>query len=254
MNPRFLSRICTLAVSLAVCCVCTPAHAGPGGEIASAAFRTPVGRVVMAALVILLSPYLIYVAIKEAKAVKLTLRDLQSLAAKHPEFDWLTLKERVSEAFHRVHAAWRKEDMSEASQWMTDWYWQNQQMVFLEQWERDGLVNHCRVRSIKKIRPLFVRYRTVDGVLDGSRLVVSITADMEDYLAERLGGKVVQGKPGYVSVERVWTFLLDKGRWRVSNIESGAVSLAYAKLLNEVPQALIDAARPAAPASRAAPR
>ncbi len=211
-----------------------PALAAPGGKIASGLFRSTPGKIFLTLLVLIFLPLILYVQITESIAVRRTLRDLRQLAGTHDAFDWLQLKERVTESFHRVHAAWRKEDMYEASQWMTDWYWQNQQLAYLDQWERDGLVNHCRVKKINNIRPLFVRYRNNQGDLEGSRLVVSITAEMEDYLAERQSGKVVQGKPGYTDVEAVWTLVFEHGRWLVANIEEGSLSLQYAKLVNEL--------------------
>lgn len=225
-------------VAVAVCWMMLPdpAFAGPGGKIASAAFRTPWGRVVLGFLVVLFLPLFLYVWIKEAIAVRRSLRDLQRLAQVDERFDWLALKDRITDAFHRVHAAWSREDMREAAEWMTGWYWQNQQLVHLARWERDGLVNHCRVKSIKGIKPLFVRYRGRAGSLDGSRIVVAIDASMEDYLAERETGKVVEGKKGYAVVGTVWTFLHEGGRWLVANIEEGGMSLQYAKLQNELPE------------------
>ena len=40
-------------------------------------------------------------------------------------FDWMSLKVRIKNVFLRVHSAWKKEDMKLASEWMTNWYWQN---------------------------------------------------------------------------------------------------------------------------------
>jgi hypothetical protein len=80
-----------------------------------------------------------------------------------------------------------------------------------------------------------VRYRNNQGDLDGSRIVVAITADMEDYLAERATGKAVEGKKGFTEAESLWTFVFERGRWLVANIEESSLSLQYAKLVNEVP-------------------
>src|SRR5689334_6525190 len=55
------------------------ALAGPGGQIVSAAFRTPLGRVLLAILVVLLSPWIIYCYVREQIAVRRSLRDLQVL-------------------------------------------------------------------------------------------------------------------------------------------------------------------------------
>jgi len=231
-----LFLLLVVAVVAAACMLVfqDPAFAAPGGKIASAMFRTVPGKIVLALLVIIFLPLIVYVQITEAIAMRRTLRDLRQLAATDDTFDWLRLKERVTESFNRVHAAWRKEDMHEASAWMTDWYWQNQQLAHLDRWEEEGLVNHCRVKRIRNIRPLFVQYRTENGTPEGSRLVVAIAADMEDYLAERATGKVVEGKKGYTEVEAMWTFTFERGRWLVANIEEGSLSLQYAKLVNEI--------------------
>lgn len=221
------------------------AFAAPGGKIAvkmfSGLFKGVFGKILLAIVIIVclpLIPYIIYVYLKESLASRRTFKDLQRLSQVSDKFDWLQVKERVTECFHKVHSAWRKEDMQEAAGWMTNWYWQNQQLAYLDQWEKDGLVNHCRVKSIVNIKPLFLRYRNNGGVFDGSRLVVSITANMEDYLVERNTGNIVQGEKGYNNVEAIWTFIIEDGNWIVANIEESHMALAYAKLANEVPAIL----------------
>jgi len=224
---------------VAVVLICPDsALAAPGGKIVSGLFKTTWGKVLLAVLCVVLSPVIAYVMIKEKMAEKRTLKQLREIAKIDPQFDWLAIRDRVVDCFHRVHAAWRAEDMSEASDWMTSWYWQNQQLASLNQWERDGLINHCRVKGITNIRPLFLQYKkNPDGTTDGSRVVISITANMEDYLAERTTGKVVEGKPGYESTEHVWTFLLQNGKWVVGNIEEGTMSLTYAGMKLEADEA-----------------
>jgi len=223
-----------------------PALAGPGGKIASAFAKTFWGKVVLGVLTIVLLPLIIYVVVREHLAGRRALRDLARLRALDPAFDWLILKDRVTECFHRVHAAWRKEDMAQASDWMTEWYWQNQQLAHLNRWAEQGLVNRCTVKSVGRIRPLFLACRNTDGDFSGSRLVVSITARMEDYLEDRASGKVVEGKKGYQATETVWTFALHRGLWRVATIEDDSVSLMYARMVNEVPEMLPEVTRASA--------
>ncbi|MCW3060991.1 MAG: lipoprotein [Capsulimonas sp.] len=238
MSKRTLYFLFTAALIVGVLLLFPdPAMAAPGGRIASAIFRTVPGKILLVVLTIIFLPLIISVMVQEARAEKSTRKALESLARQHPEMDWFAVKNRVTEVFTRVHAAWRKEDMQEASDWMTHWYWQNQQIAHLEQWERDGLINHCRVKSLKKIRPLYLKYKNEDGTANGTRIVVGIDANMEDYLAERVSGKVVQGKPGYDDVESVWTLVLENGRWLVENIEDGALTLQYAKIMNELSKA-----------------
>jgi hypothetical protein len=74
--------------------------------------------------------------------------------------------------------------------------------------------------------------------MSGSRVVVGVSANMEDYLEERASGKLVEGKKGYQDVESVWSFELQNGAWRVANIEEGSLTLAYAQLANELPAVL----------------
>jgi hypothetical protein len=236
-KPFFWIALLLVLVVILLCPA--SALAAPGGKIVTGLFKTPLGKVLLAILAVVLSPLIAYVMIKEHIAQKRTLKLLRQIAPTNPVFDWMTLRDRITDCYHRVHAAWRAEDMSEASEWMTSWYWQNQQLAYLNQWERDGLVNHCRVKGISKIRPLFLSYRSAeDGAADGSRLVVSISAKMEDYLAQRATGKIVEGKKGYADTEHVWTFVLQKGKWLVANIEEGSMSLSYARLPVEVPQGL----------------
>ena len=129
---------------------------------------------------------------------------------------------------------------------MTDWYWQNQQLAHLDRWAEQGLVNRCTVKGVGRIRPLFLACRDNDGDFSGSRLVVSITAKMEDYLEDRASGKVVEGKKGYGSTETVWTFVLSGGLWRVATIEEDSVSLMYARMENELPVLLPEVRRASA--------
>jgi hypothetical protein len=238
MKKRFFWFILILLVAIFVLGP-EPAMAAPGGKIVSGMFKSTLGKILLGILTVVLLPLIVYVMVKERLAEKKTLALLRKLAAVDPAFDWLTLKDRVTDCYHRVHAAWRAEQMGEAEEWMTSWYWQNQQLAYLNQWERDGLINHCRVKSVGKIRPLFVKYQPGEnGAGDGSRLVVSITASMEDYLAERASGKIVEGKKGYADTEHVWTFVRQNGKWVVALIEEGSMSLSYARLPAEVPDVL----------------
>ncbi|MCY1019271.1 TIM44-like domain-containing protein [Pyxidicoccus sp. MSG2] len=221
------------------------ALAGPGGQIVSAAFRSTFGRIVLITLTLLLLPLVLYVAVKEWLAERRTRTALKTLASTRAEFDWLTLNDRVLECFHRVHSAWKRESLKEASDWMTDWYWQNQQLVYLDRWEQEGLVNRCTVNEVKRVRPLTLACRNEDGEGGGSRLVVAITAEMEDYLESLITGHLVEGKKGFTEATTVWTFVLRDGRWLVNNIEQDHMMLTYARVGNEL-EALLPADNPVA--------
>ncbi|MGB2247031.1 MAG: Tim44 domain-containing protein [Alcanivorax sediminis] len=214
---------------------CEPALAGPGGTIAKAAFETFWGRVALGALTIIFLPLILMVLVREKLAERRTRKDLRFMTERDPRFDWLTIQQRAKDCFHRVHSGWEKEDLTPVSDWMTTWYWQNQQQVFLDKWKREGLVNVCNVKRMGKIRPLLFVHRNLGHEHEGSLLVISMTAHMQDYLAKRVGGQVVEGSKRYKEVETVWSFTMDGGDWKVSDIEEGGVSLAYAKLIGELP-------------------
>lgn len=227
-----------VAIMALACLVAPAALAGPGGSIAGAVASSPWGKIAMAALAVLFAPFIAYACLKERLAERRCLRDLARLSTAAPAFRWMELKDRIHDCFQRVHAAWRREDMAEAQQWMTDWYWQNQQVAHLDRWQSRGLVNSCDVREVERVRPLFVALREDDAGFSGSRVVVSIQACMEDFLAERATGRIVEGSRGYRSVTTIWTLVLRDGRWVVGNIEPAASSLDYARLRNEVPSPL----------------
>lgn len=229
MNNKLLLCV-VLAVAVGALCFAEPAFAGPGGKIARAVFESFWGKVLLLILTIVFAPLIIMMVIKEKLAERRSLADLRYMAKLAPEFEWLMLRQRISDCFHRVHAAWRKEDVSEAAQWMSTWYWQNQQLTALDQWERDGLRNVCNVKSLNEIRPLHFALRNAGGSYEGSMLVVGINANMQDYLEMRDGGKLVEGSKTYKDVDTVWTFTLTEGRWVVSNIEEDAVAMMYANL------------------------
>jgi len=212
-----------------------PALAGPGGKIARAMFETFWGKIVLGLLTVFFLPLIIYVIVREKIAERRARKFLATMANKDPLFDWLKIKERATDCFHRVHSAWRKEDMAEASKFMTDWYWQNQQMVYLDRWEREGLVNHCDVKKINWVKPLLFSHRNDSPDHEGSMVVLSIEARMKDYLAERDSGKVVEGSKRFKDVETVWSFTLVDGQWKVSNIEEDDMSLEYANLMRKMP-------------------
>lgn len=201
-------------------------------------FDSPLGKVVGVILAIIFFPFIAYAQIREFFGVRKTKKDLRNLALVNKNFEWFNLKNRVTEVFGRVHSAWRKEDMGQASEWMTHWYWQNQQIVYLDKWEEQGLVNNCDVRKVIKMKPLHVVCSNQEN-FEESRIVMSIEANMEDYLAERESGRVVEGKKGYKDVETIWTFILEDGKWKAENIEEGRLSLSYAKLKNSVPKVVL---------------
>ena len=210
--------------------------AGPGGKIAKAVIGTFWGKVIFAGLFIVFLPFIILTLVKEHFAKKRALKDLRIIATLSPDFDWIKMRKRIQDCFFRVHAAWEKSDTSEANDWMTSWYWQNQQMVFLDRWKKEGLVNYCHVSKINSIKPILFSYRADAGkVGEGSELAVLINAHMTDYLERKRDGKLIEGSRETKDVERVWSFTYENGKWVVSNIDEGSNSLEYTDLMKQVP-------------------
>jgi hypothetical protein len=210
--------------------------AGPGGKIAKAVFETFWGRMLLGILIVVLLPLIAWVAIKEHFAKKRALKHLGIVGSALPDFQWIKIRKRVKDCFTRVHDSWDKTDVSAAADWMTPWYWQNQQLVYLDRWEREGLVNCCEVFKIKKMFPILFSYQSEqDQPGEGSELAVIIEAKMTDYLMRKSDGKVIEGSTRKKDVERIWSFTFENGQWLVSDIDEGSNSLAYVDMMKNLP-------------------
>jgi hypothetical protein len=230
-----MKKIITFVVCMSLLFIAEQALAGPGGKIASAAFETFWGRVALGGLVIVFLPLIIYSMVTEWLAGRRAMKDLRFMAGHSDAFDWLRIRERAKDCFTRVHAGWEDEDLSDAAEWMTDWYWQNQQLTALDKWKKAGLVNICEVKKITNIKPLLFVHRNKGAEHEDSMIAISIEAKMTDYLENRATGEVVEGSKNLKEVERVWTFTLQNGEWVVSDIEEGNMSTAIAKLAKDLP-------------------
>jgi hypothetical protein len=212
-----------------------PAFAGPGGLIAKAVEKTLLGKIVLCLLVFVLFPIIVWVMITEHLATKRATKDLRYMAQYSHLFEWLKIRERAKDCFFRVHSSWEDEDLTKAAVWMTDWYWQNQQLTCLERWKKEGLQNICVVNKINSIRPILFVHKNVGGTHEESMVVISISATMQDFLQDRETGEVVEGDQIVKDVTRVWSFTLIGGQWKVSDISEGSSSLDFAKLRHTLP-------------------
>jgi hypothetical protein len=208
--------------------------AGPGGFIAQALFEGFWARVALVAFIVVFAPVVVIFVMRRMKAEKRAMQDLNVMSLHSPSFSWVAISERATDCIQRVHAAWSKDDVHKASEWMTSWFWQNQKLVHLEKWDRAGQVNICNLKGIKSISPLLFEHRNDGGVHEGSRLVLAVGAEVQDYLQDQRSGKIVEGSAKFDSVFTVWTFVLAKGTWLVSNIEPGTGG-AYLKAARLVP-------------------
>jgi hypothetical protein len=212
------------------------AQAGPGGEIASSLFKSPLGRIIGGILVVLFFPFIVYAIIQDAKMKRRALKDIAYLGTTAAQFEWMSFKEKVIDSFTRIHQAWQSENVEPVSHLMTDWYWQNQQQVYLNEWAANGLRNDCEVKEVRKVVPYLVVHRNENNIAhEGTRVVVAITAYMKDCLVEKATGKVVKGDNYFGNVTTYWTMLWEKGEWRVSLIESPSEATQYDQLIKTLP-------------------
>jgi len=241
MNKKFQILLILAIVSvLLVIAMMEPALARPGGRVSSGNGGGWLGVLpflIYIVAYIFLLPYAWYVTVQTNAAESRTLKDLRQLAPRHDLFDWRSLENRIESCFQEVHVAWSKENLDDVSKYMTNKYRQEQQSDYLDKWAKQGLINHCEVEVISSIQPLFLAHPAQEMEHEGSKLVVAISAKMEDYLAKRDSGKIVKGEKGFKDVETIWTFVVQNGKWVVANIEDTGLSLSldYARAHNELP-------------------
>ena len=226
MYKKRLLGICLIFLMVAFVFI-QPAYGGPGGQIAKVIANTFWGKMVLSLLALILLPIGIYMYIKQRLAERRAYKDLRYMAQYDPNFEWRWAHQRILDCFYQIHSAWKDEDFPEACEYITDWYWQNQQLVHLDRWHREGLSNVCEIKKVLSVRPLLFIHRNDDAAHEGSLLVVSITAIMKDYLVHRETGKVVDGERKFKDHENIWSFKLAEGQWRVSNIEEIGCEFGY---------------------------
>lgn len=214
-----------------------PIYAGPGGTVVKAIFKTFWGKVLLSIIGIILFPLFAYIHFREYFAIKKCKKELLTLQTVNDDFRWSKLEKTVKQIYERVYLAWSKEDMSAVSNYVSHWYWQNQQLVHLDKWQSENLKNICALESVGKIKPLHLEILNREN-LEGSRIAFSITGRIKDYLMDRTTLKIVKGSRNYDDEERIWVFEYTNGKWLLDDIQEGELSLAFAKLDNIIPEVL----------------
>lgn len=208
--------------------------AGPGGQIARRLFDTTLGKIALALLCIILLPLIIRSYFKKKKAVNETKAKINQLTKVDFElFDEINLKNRMTDVFSRVHTAWSNNDLENCEDYMTPWYRQNQQTVYLDEWNRKGLMNVCSIEEVKSVKPIHLRL-TDNENFNGTRIIYAITAHMEDYLINIEDSSVLEGKKGFKDVETAWTLKLVDRVWKVDNIEQAETISSYMEMDSEL--------------------
>lgn len=214
-----------------------PIYAGPGGAIAKGLFKTWWGKILLIGLTVILLPLIIYVKFREFFAVKNAKKELLKVGKINKDFSWLNLDKNVRNIFSRVYVAWGHEDMKEVSSYVSHWYWQNQQQVYLDEWKRNNLRNICKLDGIRNVKPLYLEITENDNQ-EGSRIAFCIEANISDYLINKTSGKIVKGRRGYQEEEKIWIMEYTDGKWLLDDIQEGQLSLAFAKMKNSIPESL----------------
>lgn len=217
--------------------------ASAGGKIAKELFSTPAGKIFGFILFFILLPLIIRSWYKKNKSIRATKKKLAQLSMiDHELFEEINLKNRMTDVFSRVHTAWAGRDLTACEDFMTDWYRQNQQTVYLDEWDRKGLMNICSIQEINSLDPLHCRI-TEHLNFEGSRIMYAINANMEDYLVKIEDSSVIEGKKGFKDVETVWTLKLVDRIWKVDNIEEGIMISNYLKMESEKSDSIIEKLR-----------
>jgi len=223
-----------LLVALVTLAVLSPVYvmAGPGGQIAKAAFNTTIGRVIMIALVIILLPVIIYFWAREFVGVRKTRKDLAKLAEEHPEFDWNAIQPRVKRMVEDLHSYWTVQDIERCGDFTTYDFMMTQKAI-LERWANEGKRNVTELKRINKIKPVYVRVEDGESM---SVLAVSVSMNLRDYLVHATTGSVVKGSDKKVisGHTAIYMLVLADEEWLLHGIEDGATSLGFAKEQNQV--------------------
>lgn len=226
-----------LLVVIAVFIFVDPVYAGPGGAIAKGLFKTWYGKLLLIVLMIIFLPLIIYAKTREYFAVRKNKKQLANLSRINRDFNWLDLEKNTKNVIQRVYEAWSKEDMERVSEYVSPWYWRNQQLVYLDQWKENDQQNICKLARVESIKPLYLEISDNEN-LEGSKIAFGIMLEVEDYLVNRTTQEVVQGRKGFDSEEKVWIMEYTEGKWLLDDIREGSYTLAFAKLPNVIPSQL----------------
>ena len=231
-KSKYSTLILVLIISL-LCVMIFPEFsiAGPGGFVKAAA-RTFWGKVVIFALIIFFAPLVIWYLLSRTISIRRTKKHLKQLSKIDSNFDWMQIKERVTEVFYWVHSAWDQKNMELAKDYVEDWYIRNQQMI-IDKWEREGIMNIVSHVKIKSINPLYVSYNPNEP--SKNRIVLEIDAEMRDYLVDIASSKVVKGDKTLGDMSTVWSFIFKNNKWTLSMIEESDTVMDYLSETNDVP-------------------
>ena len=169
--------------------------------------------------------------LREARVIK----DLQFMAQHSHYFEWPKLKMRAIDCFYRHHGPWGQEDIGDVPLWMTEAFWEEHKVQKMLKSDQDQYLNVCNVQSVSNVKPLLFAHHNLGGKDEGSRIVLAITAKMQNYDVDKRTGKVVKGAESFRNVTQVWTLELVNARWVISRVEDEKAADAYISSVNSLP-------------------
>lgn len=215
------------------------AAAGPEGHVAPAALGTPIARIFLGLLIVLVVRRL-YVQLRLATEARRTLEDLTELAWSYPYFAWPRIADRVQETMQALSEAWAAEDLEGARSYMTRELFVGQRKR-LANWKSEGKHFTFELRSLKKLSPLFL---AVENERSYSRVSVLVEGQVLRTLKDS-EGNILRGGSQPQAYRSVWSFAYEEGAdaWLLYSIESDAESLAVALHPNRTDTTWIDSER-----------
>lgn len=211
--------------------------AGPGGQFVKSITKSPLGKVVLGIVAVILLPLIIYVVVREAMGVRQTKRDLKELAEQYPYFHWNDIERKTYEAVTRIYEVWTSGKLLSVSHFMTRDFGLSQQEM-LDRWYEEGKRNVVSLKDINKIKPLHV---TVENEDSYSSVRILVNVKIVDYLENVSTGKIIKGRKKVDdSFETIWVMTYEEGAWRVSAIEEGDNSLDLATTDNQLDTSFLD--------------
>lgn len=205
--------------------------AAPGGKILSSKgskmflervfyylTKNPLFWFLAVLMIILLLPFIIYNYIIELYSITKSKKQLSKVSKLNQEFNWLKIKANLRKIFISVHEAWNNQDLEQTNNYISNWYKETQQTLYLDSWKKNEKQNITNIKNISKIVPIYF-YQSNFHKFEGSYLVVKFRVNIEDYLIDVATNMIIDGEKGYKYMDVYWTFIFTQNGWKLDHIE-----------------------------------
>ncbi|WP_330960972.1 hypothetical protein [Photobacterium sp. 53610] len=213
------------------------ALAAPGGFSSSFKHARSSGSV--APFVIILAvPVIIILFICEFCNSSSQKSDLQQqfdcLIAKSNDFEWINLQPVFEQLMHEIYRYWQEMNKEALSKRMTNDYFHQQNERFLTPWQKEGVMNICRIESITSLQPYAIHVADLNDLKDGITVTASLNAMIKDYVVDKETGKITKAsgqlKKGTEYAKKsssYWTFTRIDGEWKLAEIAYRETDIQY---------------------------